>query len=179
MRLHEITVLTESTPRTLYHGTLMKFVPTIMQFGLLPTVGEFTKKAYQEYSDAGIDLEPIVFAADKKGLLKCISAMVAWLKEHGMPLTAESFYKNAALIAIKQGEDRMQRRSDSWKDIHHPTTAEPEDYYSRDTIEPSYYMTGDRLKNFLRRNSVSLYNFGIIDDVSTRQAERNRLIKHN
>ena len=177
---NKISMLTESTPKTLYHGTLMKFVPTIMKFGLLPTVGDFTKKAYQEYTEAGIDLEPLVFAADKKGLTKCISAMVAWIKEHDMPLTAESFYKNTALIVIKQGEDRMQRRSVDWQDIiHHPDTVEPKDYYSRDTVEPSYYMTGDRLKNFFRRNSVSLYNFGIIDDVSTRQAERNRLIKHN
>ena len=175
MKITEL--LTESTPKTLYHGTLMKFVPTIMKFGLLPTVGDFTKKTYQEYTDAGIDLEPLVFAADKKGLTKCISAMIAWLKEHGMLLTAENFYKNTALIVIKQGEDRMQRRSADWQDIiHHPDTVEPKDYYSRDTVEPSFYMTGDRLKNFLRRNSINLYDFGI-DDSSTRRAELIRTLK--
>ena len=156
MKIAEL--LTESTPRTLYHGTLMKFVPTIMEFGLLPSIGEFTRRAYQEYTDAGIDLEPLVFAADKKDLRKCVGAMVSWLKQHGIPVTEENFYKKTALIVIKQGEKHMQYRKDEF-DFGHPDTVEPGDYYSSNTVLPTYYITGNKLKSFLQKNSVNLEKF--------------------
>lgn len=155
--------LQESMPRTLYHGTLMKFVPTIMKFGILPTVGEFTKKVYAEYMKAGIDLSPVVFAADKTSLGKCISAIIGYMEQHKMPVNADNFYKNSAFVVIKHGEQFMKQKSDDWKDIHHPAQVEPGDWYSHDQIKPTTYLTGDKLRNFLRRNGVDLEIYGIID----------------
>jgi len=169
--------LDESVPRTLYHGTLKKFVPTIMKFGLLPSVGEFTKRMYQEYIDAGIDLEPAVFAADKKSLRKCISAIIGYMRQHNIKLTHQNFYNNAALIVIKHGEKYMHQVGNDWKGFSKdPQQGEVGDWYSYDTISPTTVLMDDKLRNFLRRNDVFLDQLGI-DDTKPREAENQRLIK--
>ena len=133
-------LLNESTQRTLYYGTLKEFVPDIMDFGLLPQVGKFTAHAYQEYEEAGIPLEDVVFAADRAGLYKCISAIIVqmrhqyrqWDQHTGTDdITVDDFYRHAALLVIKRAEKRWQRRSENDLAGDHPSTVEPGDYYIR------------------------------------------------
>jgi hypothetical protein len=175
MKITEL--LNESTPRTLYHGTLMKFVPTIMKFGILPSVGEFTKMAYKEYEEAGISLPTLVFAADRKSLEKCISSIRWYMTTHKIPLTVENFYKQAAIVIIKRGETNMQHRPNSsdWKDLSHPDTVEPGDYYSEDTVCPYGYLSGNKLRNFLRRNSIFIGSLGFERDLDIENAEIKRV----
>jgi hypothetical protein len=103
-------LLNESTPRTLYHGTLKEFVPDIMDFGLLPQVGKFTAHAYQEYREAGIPLENVVFAADRAELYKCISAIIGQMR-HQYPqwdqhtgtddITADDFLPSCCTVGVE------------------------------------------------------------------------------
>jgi len=165
-------LLAESTPRTLYHGTLKQFVPDIMDFGLLPQVGKFTAHAYDEYRQHGIPLENVVFAADRNGLNKCVSAIIGQMR-HTYPqwnphtgtqkITARDFYDHAALLVIKQGEKRFQHRAEDDFGADHPHTVEPGDYYTRGADLPDMVFTNDRLRNFLRRNQVRLDVHGIQD----------------
>ncbi len=170
MLIHEL--LTESTPRTLYHGTLKEFVPDIMDFGLLPQVGKFTAHAYQEYREAGIPLEDVVFAADRTGLYKCISAIIGQMR-HQYPqwdqhtgtddITSDDFYRHAALLVLKRAEKRWQHRPQDDLAGYHPPQVEPGDYYIRGADLPNFVLTDNKLRNFLRRNNVRLETFGIQD----------------
>lgn len=85
-------ILLENTPRTLYHGTLRKFIPSIMSIGLVPDIGEFTRQAYEEYEEAGIELPELVFAADKTGLRACVSAIIGALQQANIDDTTENFF---------------------------------------------------------------------------------------
>lgn len=171
MRYSEI--LCESTPKTLYHGTLKEFLPSILSMGATPTVGDFTRNAYSEYREAGIELPNLLFAADKSGLGKCISAIMGALESKGIRLTPESFFNNAAIIVFKQGEEDFDYRSEKEFD-HHYATVEPEDYYREYGLIPDYVLTGNKLKTFLRNNRINLaYRFSNLDQ----GGERNRAIK--
>ena len=171
MRYSEI--LCESTPKTLYHGTLKEFLPSILSMGATPTVGNFTRNAYSEYREAGIELPDLLFAADKSGLGKCISAIMGALESKGIRLTPESFFNNAAIIVFKQGEEDFDYRSEKEFD-HHYATVEPEDYYREYGLKPDYVLTGNKLKTFLRNNRINLaYRFSNLDQAG----ERNRAIK--
>ena len=154
-------ILNESIPRTLYHGTLRRLVPSIMNLGLEPNVGEFTKDAYQESIDGGIALEELVFAADKQGLLKCISAIGGALRQEGIKYNAENLYRYGAIVVLKFGEERFEHRDDDDENYYgeYPETVEPGDYYRRYSIKPDYYLTGERLRIFIKRNTVFTYLF--------------------
>ncbi len=172
-------LLNESTPRTLYHGTLKEFVPDILDFGLLPQVGKFTAHAYQEYNAAGIPLDNVVFAADRSGLSKCISAIIGQMR-HQYPkwnmyrgtqdITADDFYKHAALLVLKHSERRWKKRPEDDLAGYHPAQVEPGDYYIYGADLPDIVLTNDKLRNFLRRNNVRLESFGI-QDAATSRAE--------
>lgn len=167
MRITEI--LSESAPRTLYHGTLKKFVDDIFDIGLLPQVGKFTRHAYDEYASLGIPLENVVFAADRQGLGKCVSAIIGQMR-HRYPqwhmtrgwddITARDFYDKAALLVLKRAEGRFTRRPED-DDGQHPPQAEPDDYYHRGADLPDFVLTGRKLEAFLRRNNIRLADYGI------------------
>lgn len=167
MRISEI--LNESMPKTLYHGTLKRNVPDIMDRGLIPQVGKFTSHAYDEYLSAGIALDNLVFAADRRGLGKCISAIIGQMRQE-LPkfhhthnkITAEEFYQNAAILVFKHAEPRFKHRfSDQFVD--HPAHVEPDDYYHTGADLPDIVLTDDRLRSFLRRNGIRLADYGIRD----------------
>lgn len=156
-------VLTESTPKTLYHGTLKKNLEYIMKIGVEPGVGDFTRNAYWEYEDAGIELPPLLFAADKRGLQKCISSIIGAMKSNGIRVTPENFYEHAAIVVFREGEEYFDYRDADELD-HHYATVEPEDYYSEFNWVPDYYLTGKKLLRFLRKHGVGLeYGFTNLD----------------
>ena len=167
--------LLENTPRTLYHGTLRRYLPSILRYGLEPRLGEFTRNAYDEVEAAGIDLPELVFAADKQGLRKCVSAIIGQMRQLDLPEDEESFYRNAVLLVIREGGDFMSHKDDDddgsyWSD--HPETAEPGDYYTDDFVAVSHILTGNKLKGFLARHNVRLGDW--YESVATK---RERLIR--
>lgn len=143
--------------RTLYHGTLLKNVPEIMDAGLIPGVGEFTARAYDEVAEVE-PLPELVFAADKEQLRKCVSAILGQMEHAGIRVTPESFRANAALLIIRDGRkftyrDEFDDGSIEWQ--AHPSTVEPGDYYSdRYFIKPDAVLSGSKLISFLRRRGV-------------------------
>lgn len=158
MRYAEI--LHENTPQTLYHGTLRQFVPAIMELGLLPTVGDFTRYAYGDYVRAGIKLPALVFASDRTGLTSCVSAILGALQKSGVDDTSENFFRYGAIVVLKHASKSFNHRppdtSSSLNPIppseDHPATVEPNDYYSDEAVIPSFAIMGDRLRTFLRRH---------------------------
>ena len=155
------SILEESTPRTLYHGTLKQNVPDILDRGVLPRVGSFTAHAYDEYQQAGIDLPPLVFAADRRGLGKCISAIIGQMRQH-LPgfrnrgyngITVDEFYQHAAVLVFRHAERRFQHRFSN-EFYNHPPQVEPDDYYHQGADLPDTVLTDHRLRSFLRRNEI-------------------------
>src|ERR1019366_4999138 len=154
-------LLKESMPKTLYHGTLRQFVPSIMQIGLVPDIGEFTRQAYQEYEEAGIELPDLVFAADKDGLGSCVSAIIGALEQSKIEDTTDNFFRYGAIVVLKHGaEDFEHRDEDDDGREEHPQTVESGDYYREYSIKPDFVMMGKRLKAFLSRNKQVVERFG-------------------
>lgn len=180
MRVND--VLLESQPKTLYHGTLKVFLPDILDFGLQPSLGAFVKHAYNEYRAVGIPLEYVIFASDRQGLGKCVSAIIGQLRQHFDeidPITSEEFYKHAVIVVMKHAEHRFKYKSIDDQSLDHPPQAEPEDYYRKINIMPDYILTDKRLRNFLRRNDIRLDDYGIQDaNIDTAELVRKKLIKN-
>ncbi len=160
MRAHE---LFEAAPRTLYHGTLKELLPEIKQHGLVPTVGEFVSHFYDPSGDEGYDpemdsLEPLVFAASKVDIKRCVNAIVHRLRAKNINPTPENIIEYGAIIVIKdENEDFYHRPRDiddesNWQE--YPTQVEPGDYYSHQEAIPAFIVTGKRLKHLLRRNRI-------------------------
>jgi hypothetical protein len=141
MRLFE---LMES--KTLYHGTLRKHAPSIKQLGLIPDVGNFTKRWYDEYDD----LEELIFATDKTAMNKVISAIIGNMREAGIKVTLRNFFMHGALVVFRDGEDFFDKHND---DEYHPAQVEPEDYYRRYGMKPDYILTGRKFKSFILRHA--------------------------
>jgi hypothetical protein len=154
MRANEF--LTESRPRTLYHGTLKSNLPSIMQKGLEPRVGDFTNHFYDQEED---ELEELVFAAGKKDMQKALNAIIYLLKQQGIPSTPSNIIKYGAVVVIKdeynEFEHRPKNDHNQWGE--HPTQVEPGDFYSRDTVSAKYVLQNNQLKNLLRRQGFDAW----------------------
>lgn len=160
--MNKVQSLFESTERTLYHGTLTEYLPDIEKHGLVPTVGSFVSDFYDPSGDEGYDaerdsLEPLVFAAQKSDLQRCVNAIGHRLREKNIPWTPENIIKYGAIIAIKDGDfyhrNHDTSRGAAWEDDH-PVQVEPGDYYSMREQLPHYIVTGGRLRDLLRRNRI-------------------------
>jgi hypothetical protein len=156
-------ILLESTPKTLYHGTIKQNLPSIMKYGVEPGVGDFTQNAYWEYKISGIELPRLLFAADKRGLQKCINAIMGAMESKGIRITSENFYEHAAIVVFKEGEEYFDYRDRDEQDSDY-ITVEPEDYYRKYNWVPDYYLTGKKLFSFLRKQGINLeYRFTNLD----------------
>jgi len=152
-----INILFESTPRTLYHGTLRRYIPSIRQHEMWPSVGEFTKEMYSEYRSEGIVLPELLFAADKKNLQKCTSAILGAMRQKNIPWTEKNFFNNAAIVVFKHREPYFKHRGEEEYDFdpegRYPTV-EPGDYFREDAMFFDFILTGKKLINFLKRNNA-------------------------
>jgi hypothetical protein len=153
--------LNESAPRTLYHGTLKAYLPEIEKNGLVPTVGEFVSHFYDPSGDEGYDaetdaLEPLVFAASKRDLQRCVNAIIFRLRDDRIDATYENVIKYGAIVAYRDADEQFYTRpKDGERDYSdHPTQVEPGDFYSYEDIAPTYTVTGKRLRDLLRRNRI-------------------------
>ncbi len=153
-----ITDLFESAPITLYHGTLREYIPEIHKHGLIPTVGELVSKFYDNRYDDDYDpeydsLEPLVFAADKNQINKCIAAIKWRLRAKRIEDSPQNVIKYGALLIIKdENDDFVKAEMDGPYD--HPRQVEPDDYYSDREQNVSIILTGNKLKDFLRRARI-------------------------
>lgn len=154
--------LCESAPRTLYHGTLREYLPTIMKQGLEPAVGDFVSHFYEpdredEYYDPEHDsLEPLVFAASKHDLQRCVNAIQHRLRAERMPSTSENVIRYGAIVVYRDEDEHFYHRpaGDEAYQADYPTQVEPGDFYSDRNIVPTYCLTGSKLRDLLRRNGV-------------------------
>lgn len=154
------TKLLENTDKTLYHGTLRRYIPNIMKLGLQPTIGDLTQTMYNEED---YDLPELVFAADKKGLNSCISAIVWLLRKNKIPVTLENIRTYGALIVIKNSERDFMHRDrydDRYFDFDSYPQVEPGDYFSENPIEITHILTGKKLISFLNRYDI-LHRYNI------------------
>lgn len=150
------SLLLESTPRTLYHGTLRKFIPSIVQHGLWPSVGDFTSTMYEIEEDS--DFPELVFAADKRGMASCFSA-IAWLikKHYGKRYTVDLIKRYGALCILRRAEEDFTYRPKDNDDNHpnhymdHPSQAEGGDYYSEDGILIDAVLTGNKMLQYFAK----------------------------
>jgi hypothetical protein len=176
MRLRE---LFETQNRTLFHGTLQEFVPDILEIGLVPSLGEFTKHAYDEYVSAGIEMPKLVFAADKDGISGCFSAIIGAMRQKKIKLTPENFLKHAAILIIKDSS-RFQHRdgdgSDDWDNDRYPQV-EPGDYFTDRSVSVDFVLTGKKVMDLFRRyGGRGSYWFGSGAEVDP-NGYRARLVK--
>lgn len=148
--------------KTLYHGTITDFIPSIKKQGLLPTVGQFVRNAYAGSVDNIDDevseyLKDLVFATDKKQLDKAVTAITAQigikLNKDFHSVTDEEFRQHGALAIIRDGDSVMNHRAKDDENYYgqHPFTVEPGDYFSDEYVDVDYILTRDKLLSFLKR----------------------------
>ena len=107
-----MTPLFENAPRTLFHGALKEYLPEITKHGLVPAVGDFVSDFYgntvyddEDFYDPERDsLEPLVFAAQRKDIARCVNAIRHRLVAKGIRATPESIIKHGAILGVLSGE---------------------------------------------------------------------------
>jgi GH24 family phage-related lysozyme (muramidase) len=167
------------TEKTLYHGTVVDFIPSIQKNGLMPTVGEFVKTVYAGATDDDIEdyLTDLTFATDKEKLSKSVNAITAQvgakLGKDFHSVTDEEFKRYGALVIVKDGESIMKHRPEDDENYYgqHPFSVEPGDYYSDSSVEVDYVLTGNKLISFLKRFGEWPRDFGPTSDVKKGQRE--------
>jgi hypothetical protein len=153
-------VLSESAPRTLYHGTLKDNIPSISANGLTPVVGDFVSNFYDPSGEEGYDaerdaLEPLVFAAGKKDLQRCVNAIRHRLQAQGIRPTPDNIIEHGAIVVIRDEHDMFDHRPhDDQYGVEDPHV-EPGDYYAYEDVEPSFIVTGAKLRDLLRRSRIA------------------------
>jgi hypothetical protein len=152
--------------KTLYHGTIIDNLESIRRFGLIPYRGGFVEEFYSD-SENEEELPELVFAADKNTINKAINAMLfhigkklnKWtsevteedIKAHGLlTIIRGDPYTGEANSSFKQRKE--DNKYDSWKE--HPSTVEPDDYYTEDVVPNVDILVGNKLLNFLRRTAL-------------------------
>ena len=146
MRIND---LFESAPRTLYHGTLREYIPEINKHGLIPTVGELVSTFYDNSYDDNYDpeydsLEPLVFAADKNQINKCIAAIKWRLRAKKIDDSPKNVIKYGALLIIKDENDYLVT-ADMHSHHDHPRQVEPDAYYSAREQNVNIILTANQL----------------------------------
>lgn len=129
----------------------------------MPTLGDFTKKVYGSAAAQGIQLEPLIYAADRQGLGKCVSAIIDGIIQQypHAALTTTLFYQHAALVVLKHaGTAFIHSDQDT---ATQPISVEQGDYYRREPIAVNFVLTDQRLKRFFTKNGINLQDYGIED----------------
>jgi len=101
-------------------------------------------------------LENLVFATDKEQIRKAHTSIIFQiankLNKSFRSITNEEFERYGALAVIKNGEHYFDLHSK--EDQYYgnaPLGVEPNDYYTRNTIEPDYILTGKKLVSFFKK----------------------------
>lgn len=154
---------------TLYHGTTLENAESIMEIGLMPSVGDFVEDMYGgEFANAGVEIPEISFAAGKGDLRKAFNAMIYQvgkkLKKRWMgDVSIDEIRRYGAIVVFKGSggpatppggfihrPDENERWD--WGSTEENPTVEPGDYYSTNVERPDYVISGTKLIEFLKRN---------------------------
>jgi hypothetical protein len=153
------------------HGTTVDSIPGIRRDGLEPRAGAFVEKAYGgEYADSGMSLPELVYMAgadDPKRAMNAVRAQVAAkLGKSYHAVTPEDITEHGALVVTRpdphstwqMGDDQqstnMAGESDHGGNYESAATAEPNDWYSYDRVDPTGILKGQSLKRFRERNGL-------------------------
>lgn len=142
----------------LFHGTLLRHLPSIETDGLVPQIGAFTERVYGRNATGVI---PAVFMADDSGLERVVHAMVAAIMDEiteqdfdeydigpEFHLNDDLFFKYGALLVMQEAETFMQAGKPK-PGIEEPEQAEDGDWYSLETVRPVKCLTGEDFLDFL------------------------------
>lgn len=140
--------LNENSPRTLFHGTLKSNLPSIMDNGLEPRVGNFTKHFY----DDDPDLEEIVVMSSRSQINKGLNSIMYYLKQQGIKPTPENVIRYGVMVVVKDERKEFTHKGSYYFDRgEHPRQAEEDDFYSRNAVLPTYIIQNNKLRDLLRR----------------------------
>jgi hypothetical protein len=124
--------------RTLYHGTTVDNEESIRQLGLVGGVGSFVEEAYDEWVGAGVKIPDLVFASDKQGLERSVTAMVHHIsKKLGKnfhSVTDNDIINHGLLVIIHDEENEVEQRPEGDENYRgqYPPQVEPGDYFSEE-----------------------------------------------
>ena len=147
---------------------------SIRKYGLTGGVGSFVEQAYRESLEAGMELPDLVFAADKEGLGRSVTAMVHHIgKKLGKRLhdvTDTDIMNHGLLVIIHDEENRIEQRPEYNENYHdeYPHTVEPGDYYA-ESLEGGKFVKGRQLLRLLERYGQWPRTWGIPNSVSMKK----------
>lgn len=143
---------------TLWHGTVIDNYDSIKRYGLQAGIGNFVKQFYDEDD---VELEELIFMADKTSIKKATGAMVAHiarkLNKDRSDVTDEDIERYGLLVKVKGSEGAARSPieyydpEDPNRGIDHPHTVEPRDHYTSDSLGVSDLFIGKNLVKVLKR----------------------------
>lgn len=159
-RIAMLLIASRRVARTLYHGTTVDNEASIRQHGLVGQVGSFVDQAYggDEYGNA-YELPELVFAADKEGLGRAVTAMVhhigVKLGKNFSSVTDNDILNHGLLVIMKEmevGEYGLKYRPEGDENYsgRHPHHVEPGDYYAEE-LQADQFVKGRQLLRLLER----------------------------
>lgn len=164
--------------RTLYHGTIVDYEPSIRELGLYGQMGDFQQSAYDDpgYGEP-TENDEVVFMTDKQKLGRAVTAMVHHIakklrkgfhdvtdddiRNHGLLCVAHDM-RGPQDVAKKRWEepDVSQRPEDEdERGVEYPRGAEPGDYYTPEMM-PDQFVKGNGLLRLLQRYGEWPRNYG-------------------
>jgi len=165
MKFKEWLLLSEASiqEKTLYHGTLADYEPSIKQYGLQGgwhgPVGSFVASAYDD-EDYGEPTEEdeVVFMTDKTELSKAVNGMVHHigkkLNKDFHDVSDNDIRNHGLLVLIKDGDadaDQYDPDDRKWASQNPPRGAETGDYFAP-KMQGDIFLKGAALLRFLSKN---------------------------
>lgn len=148
---------------TLYHGTIRDNYQSIKDHGIVPSVGNFVNKFY----DDDREKEELVFMAEKESLRSALNAILfqvghklgktLWdvdlkdIRDHGLLAVIEPDKENMRKLDSQYRETDLDGNVESHD---YPSTVESRDVFSRESVEPTYYLVGTQLVQFILENNL-------------------------
>lgn len=177
-RLARALLAASRVARTLYHGTTIDNEQSIRTHGLLGGMGgeqSFVAEAYGDYTEEGAELPDLVFAADKEGLGRAVSAMVhhigVKLGKKFQDVTDTDIMNHGLLVVIHDGEERAERRPEDDENYYgqHPISVEPGDYYAEEMGHGDKFVKGRQLLRLLKRYDQWPRTWGVPNSISMKK----------
>jgi len=171
--------------KTLYHGTLLDYEPTIRKFGLVGGWHEpdktFVGWGYDDQEHYGIERsekDNVIFMADKKTLDKSVNAMVFQIAQKlnkGFHDVNDNDIRNHGLLVVVDDEDDdfKPHNPDDYFSEDPPRGTEPGDYYASE-VSGKHFLKGAALIRFLTRKNVFPRDWGDGDEQAREKVWRDK-----
>ena len=134
----------ENTPKALYHSTLKQHIANIRREGLVPRVGELTKRLYRQNAST------VIFAADINNARKVYCALSSQIQHIvGRIPNSEEIIQFGAICVIT---DVSSFKQHTHKDNN--GSIETGDYYTGEIVEVSEFLTDDNLIDWIKQTNA-------------------------